>query len=34
VVLELKAKARAVRGVRIARQSRYLRHFTAEFVPA
>jgi tryptophanase len=32
VVLEAKAKARAVRGVRIAKQSRYLRHFTAEFV--
>jgi tryptophanase len=31
VVLELKSKARGVRGVRIAKQSRYLRHFTAEF---
>jgi len=30
VVLETKARARAVRGVRIAKQSRYLRHFTAE----
>lgn len=30
VILELKAKARQVRGVRIARQSRTLRHFTAE----
>jgi tryptophanase len=30
VVLELKAKARAVRGVRIVKQSKYLRHFTAE----
>jgi tryptophanase len=30
VVLETKAKARAVRGVRITKQSRYLRHFTAE----
>jgi tryptophanase len=30
VILELKARARAVRGVRIERQSRYLRHFTAE----
>jgi len=31
VILELAAKAREVRGVRIRRQSRYLRHFTAEF---
>ena len=30
VVVELKAKAAAVKGVRIARQSRWLRHFTAE----
>jgi tryptophanase len=30
VILELKAKASGVRGVRIARQSPYLRHFTAE----
>jgi len=30
VIVELKAKAREVRGVRIARQSRWLRHFTAE----
>ncbi|HUL58889.1 MAG TPA: tryptophanase [Anaeromyxobacteraceae bacterium] len=30
VILELKAKARQVRGVRIEKQSRYLRHFTAE----
>ena len=30
VILELAAKAREVRGVRIRRQSRYLRHFTAE----
>jgi tryptophanase len=30
VVLELKARAREVRGVRISKQSRYLRHFTAE----
>ena len=30
VIVELKAKAAAVRGVRIARQSRWLRHFTAE----
>ena len=30
VILELKAKAASVRGVRIARQSRWLRHFTAE----
>jgi tryptophanase len=30
VICELKVKAQAVRGVRFARQSRYLRHFTAE----
>jgi tryptophanase len=30
VICELKAKAAAVRGVRIATQSKYLRHFTAE----
>ncbi|HET9554829.1 MAG TPA: tryptophanase [Anaeromyxobacteraceae bacterium] len=30
VICELKAKAAAVRGVRIAKQSKYLRHFTAE----
>jgi len=30
VILELKAKARTVRGVRIEKQSKYLRHFTAE----
>jgi tryptophanase len=30
VILELKAKAREVRGVRIVRQAPYLRHFTAE----
>jgi tryptophanase len=30
VICELKAKAAAVRGVRITKQSRYLRHFTAE----
>jgi tryptophanase len=30
VILELRAKAREVRGVRIARQSPFLRHFTAE----
>jgi tryptophanase len=30
VILELKAKAREVRGVRIARQAPVLRHFTAE----
>jgi tryptophanase len=30
VILELKAKASAVRGVRLSKQSRYLRHFTAE----
>jgi tryptophanase len=31
VICELKAKAATVRGVRIASQSRYLRHFTAQF---
>jgi tryptophanase len=31
VILELKARAREVRGVRILRQSPYLRHFTADF---
>ena len=30
VIVELKAKAGSVRGVRFARQSRWLRHFTAE----
>jgi len=30
VIAELKAKASEVRGVRIAKQSKYLRHFTAE----
>ncbi len=30
VILELKAKAASVRGVRIVKQSRWLRHFTAE----
>ncbi len=30
VICELKARARGVRGVRIAKQSKYLRHFTAE----
>jgi tryptophanase len=30
VIVELKAKASSVRGVRIAKQSRWLRHFTAE----
>jgi tryptophanase len=30
VICELKQKAQEVRGVRIAKQSRYLRHFTAE----
>ncbi|GEJ58962.1 tryptophanase [Anaeromyxobacter diazotrophicus] len=29
-ILELAARAREVRGVRLVRQSRYLRHFTAE----
>ena len=31
VICELKAKASTVRGVRIASQSKYLRHFTAAF---
>jgi tryptophanase len=31
VICELKRKAGQVRGVRIAKQSRFLRHFTAEF---
>ncbi|MBK8726676.1 MAG: tryptophanase [Holophagaceae bacterium] len=31
VICELKAKAGEVRGVRIRKQSRFLRHFTAEF---
>jgi tryptophanase len=31
LICELKAKASTVRGVRIAKQSKYLRHFTAEF---
>jgi tryptophanase len=31
VILELKARAREVRGVRIVRQGPYLRHFTADF---
>jgi tryptophanase len=31
VICELKARAGEVRGVRLTRQSRYLRHFTAEF---
>ncbi len=30
VLVEVKAKARSIRGVRIAKQSKYLRHFTAE----
>ena len=30
VICELKAKAHEVRGVRIAKQTKYLRHFTAE----
>jgi tryptophanase len=32
VICEVKAKAEKVRGVRIAKQSKYLRHFTAEMV--
>jgi tryptophanase len=31
VICELKARAASVRGVRIATQSKYLRHFTAGF---
>ena len=31
VICELKAKAEQVRGVRITKQSKYLRHFTAQF---
>lgn len=31
VIADLKARAHQVRGVRIVKQSRYLRHFTAEF---
>jgi tryptophanase len=31
VICELKAKAASVRGVRITKQSKYLRHFTAQF---
>jgi tryptophanase len=31
VIREIKARASEVRGVRIARQSKHLRHFTAEF---
>jgi tryptophanase len=31
VVCELKRKAALVRGVRIVRQARFLRHFSAEF---
>jgi tryptophanase len=31
VICELKAKAGQVRGVRITKQSQYLRHFSAEF---
>jgi tryptophanase len=31
VICELKAKAEQVRGVRITKQSKFLRHFTAEF---
>jgi tryptophanase len=30
VIAEVKAKARAIRGVKIVKQSKYLRHFTAE----
>jgi tryptophanase len=29
-ICDLKAKAHTVRGVRITKQSKYLRHFTAE----
>ncbi len=31
VICELKAKAEQVRGVRITKQSKFLRHFTAQF---
>jgi tryptophanase len=31
VICELKARAATVRGVRITRQAKVLRHFTAEF---
>ena len=31
VIAEVKAKARDIRGVRIVKQPRFLRHFTAEF---
>jgi len=31
VIAEVKAKAAAIRGVRITKQPRLLRHFTAEF---
>jgi tryptophanase len=34
VICELKQKAETVRGVRITKQSKYLRHFTAQFVLA
>ena len=30
VIAEVKAKAREIRGVKIIKQSKYLRHFTAE----
>jgi tryptophanase len=30
VIAEVKAKAKAIRGVKIVKQSKYLRHFTAE----
>jgi len=30
VIAEVKAKASEVRGVRIAKQAKHLRHFTAE----
>jgi len=32
VICELKEKAATVRGVRIAKQAKFLRHFTAEMV--
>jgi tryptophanase len=31
VICDLKTRAEQVRGVRITRQSKFLRHFTAEF---
>ena len=33
-ICELKARAHEVRGVKIVKQAKYLRHFTAEFESA